>query len=289
MSERNQVDALVEAKAIIARQAAEIAQLRRRMIESDEGQLRQALALAASAGEVGAPVSHGRLLEMIVETAAAVIGAAAGALFLIDEAANELVFEVAIGPKAAEARRFRVPLGHGIAGLVAVSGQPMAVADAAQDARQASDIAEATGYIPKSILCVPLIYGERVVGVLELLDKIGAPSFGAHDLDTLALFANQAAVAIEQSRARGHLGSLLTDLLRSDDGQRAMQSRAEAFAARLDSEDTDFREALNLARLVNQIVWQGDEERRLCRSLLQSFADYLTRRSDVFGDLGALL
>jgi GAF domain-containing protein len=287
MSEQSVADALAEARSTIARQAEELNRLRRGTENGDAGELRSILALAAAAGAIGSPVSHGRLLQMIVETAAAVIGARAGALFLIDEAASQLVFEVAIGPKAEEAKRFRVPLGHGIAGLVAVSGQPMAIADASQDPRQASDIAKGTGYIPQSILCVPLIYGERIIGVLELLDKEGVPTFGAQDMEMLGLFANQAAVAIEQSRARGHLGALIGDLLGDKEvGADSVRSRAESFADRLEGEDAEFREILELAELVNEIAWRGDEERRACRSLLQGFADYLRRRTDPLDRFG---
>ena len=103
---------------------------------------RDTLHLAATAGIIGSPVSHARLLEIIVETGAHVIGARAGALFLLDEENDDLTFEVAIGSRAAEVKRFRVPLGHGIAGIVAASGQAMAIRDAAGDPRLASDIAD---------------------------------------------------------------------------------------------------------------------------------------------------
>ncbi len=143
-----------------------------------------------------------------METAAGVIPARSTALFLIDEEAEEFDFEVALGPESDQVRGMRVPLGHGIAGLVAVSGQPMAVSDAGTDPRQAADIAKSVGYAPGTILCVPLFYNEEVVGVLELLDREGAETYNAHDMATLGLFANQAAVAIGQSgrgirRARG--------------------------------------------------------------------------------------
>lgn len=293
MSDHSANEALADARAAIARQAREIERLRRLADEGGAAELRAALALAATVGTIGSPVTHGRLLEMIVETAAAVIGARAGALFLIDEPAGDLVFEVAIGPKADAARRFRVPLGHGIAGLVAVSGQPMAVANADQDPRQAADIARGTGYTPQSILCVPLVYAERVIGVLELLDKDSAPTFSAHDMETLGLFANQAAVAIEQSRTRNLLGTLLGELLAAPVEQAgahedALRARMGAFAARLEGEDAEYRQIIELANLVNEIAWRGDDERRTCLALLRGFADYLRRRADPFDNLGAI-
>jgi signal transduction protein with GAF and PtsI domain len=123
-------------EAALARAQEEISRLERRL--SDERfaeELKDALTLAAAAGQISAPVTHSRLLEMIVETAASVIPSRAASLFLIDQETEELIFEVALGPEAEEVRKFRVPLGQGIAGLVAVSGQPMAISDASSDPR----------------------------------------------------------------------------------------------------------------------------------------------------------
>ncbi len=286
-------DALTRAQETIARQQEEIERLRRRLADERFAEdLREALTLAAAAGTIASPVTHSRLLEMIVETAARVIFARAAALFLIDEEAEELVFEVALGSKAEDVRKFRVPLGHGIAGLVAVSGQPMAVSDAASDPRQAADIARSVGYTPQSILCVPLFYHDQIIGVLELLDKEGAPSFSATDMEDLGLFANQAAVAIEQSRTNRNLAALLGEVLESiggtTDGQRQeLQERARAFAERLE-EDAAFSRALDLARLVQEIAYQGENELRACQAILRSFAEYLRSRPESAGELGAM-
>jgi GAF domain-containing protein len=278
-------DPLVEAQEIIARQAAEIARLQRRLDDARGAEdLRQAFTLAAAAGAVATPVSHAQLLEIIVETAARVIGAQAASLFLIDQQTDELVFEVALGQKADEVKKFRVPLGHGIAGLVAVSGQPMAISDVANDPRRASDIQQSIGYTPRNILCVPLFYSDQIIGVLELLDKEGAASFSMGDTDTLSMFANLAAVAIEQSRTHQNLAGLVGEVLRSLGGlsaerRDALRSQARAFAADLE-EDAVYRRALELAELVQEISWQGEAELTACQTILRSFATYLRQRPD---------
>jgi GAF domain-containing protein len=221
--------------------------------------LRDALRLATTAGIIGSPVSHSRLLEMIVETGAHVIGARAGALFLLDEQNDELTFEVAIGSRADEVKSFRVPLGHGIAGIVAASGQAMAIRDAPSDPRLASDIAESIGYVPETVLCVPLFYGDHVIGALELLDREEG-SFTARDMEALGLFANQAAVALQLSRTYQNVAGVLTD-----------GGPAEV--------DDASRQTLELAELVQEIASRGESERRACRDVLAAFADYLRSRS----------
>jgi GAF domain-containing protein len=287
-------DALAEARATIARQQEEIERLRHRIREDRFAQdLRDALTLAAAAGTVAAPVTHKRLLEMIVTTAADIIGANAASLFLIDETGTELIFEVALGEKADEVKSFRVPIGHGVAGLVALSGQPMAISDTAEDERDAADIAKAIGYAPKNILCVPLFYQDQVIGVLELLDKEGADTFSATDMEALGLFANQAAVAIEQSRTHENLGALLVELVRGVDGlpdyqREGLTERAKEFTAHLEH-SVGYRNALQLARLVQEIVQYGEAEGEAARGILENFARYLRRRPTMAAaDLGAI-
>jgi GAF domain-containing protein len=277
--ERGQ-DALARAQQTVAQQAEEIQRLRRELGDQRMAvELRGAFGLATTAGIIGSPLTHSRLLEMVVETAAHAIGARAGALFLIDRDAGELVFEVALGQKAEAVRKLRVPLGHGIAGLVAVTAQPMVVSDAQHDPRQASDIARMVGYTPKSILCVPLFYRDDVIGVLELLDKEGAESFGTADMELLGLFAGLAAVAIEQSRTQRNIGALLRQVLEplggaSEEEAREMDERARSFVDGID-EDPAYRRALDLARLVQEIAHRGEREVQVCRVILTGFAEYL--------------
>jgi GAF domain-containing protein len=266
----------------LVRAREEISRLKRRL--SDERfaeELKESLTLAAAAGEISSPVTHSRLLQMIVETAASVIPSRAASLFLVDEEAEELVFEVALGPEAEEASKFRVPLGHGIAGLVAASGQPMAISDARSDPRQAADIAQSVGYEPEIILCVPLFYDEEVIGVLELLDREGADSYSAADMATLGLFANQAAVAIEQSRNQRSLAGLLGVVLGEvpEHRRRGLEEGARPFAAGVE-EDPSHRRALELAALVREISGRGEEELRACRAILEGFVAYLRSRPE---------
>ncbi len=157
----------------------------------------------------------------------------------------------------------------------------MAVSDASNDPRQAADIARDVGYAPGSILVVPLVAEERVIGVLELLDKEGAASFSPDDIATLGLFVQQAGVAVEQSGTRrrlaGLLGGVLGGLGGTATGSADLGSRAGAFADGVEV-DPAYEDALSLASLVQEIASQGDRERMACRALLEGFAGYLRTR-----------
>ncbi len=278
-------DELAEAHATIARQEAEIEQLHARISDSEFAEdLRASLTLAAATGTVGSPVEHVRLLEMVLETAAAVIGARAGSLLLVDPSTDELIFEESIGPEGEKIEGSRMPVGKGIAGLVAATGQPMAVSDA-EDRRVFAEIGDRIGYHPQSLLCVPLFSGDRLIGVLEMLDKLGAPGFSTEDIRILAMFANEAALAIELSRTYRQVAPLMSELLtalgeHTADPRRAFSERSEAFANRLE-EEVSFQEALELAKLVQEIAWRGDEERIACLAILRGFANYLRSRSQI--------
>ncbi len=270
---------LEEAREIIAQQSQEIAGLQQQLTDSHlADELREAFGLAGAVGVLASPVTHVRLLEMIVNTAARVIGARAAALFLVDHEASELIFEVATGSKAEMVKQFRVPLGEGIAGLVAVTAQPMAISNVQQDPRHASHIAESVGYMPQSILCVPLLHDDEVIGVFELLDREDGTSFTPADIDLLDQFASQAAVAIEQSRTFRNLAQMIGRILEElgllpREQQEAIRERTEAFTRSVE-ETTNFQQTIELARLVQHIASQGKPEYRLCWQILENFGEY---------------
>lgn len=272
--------ALTEAISTIARQGGEIERLQRELgDEAIARRLRDALLLASATGSIAAPTTRGRLLELIVETAATVTAAQAASLFLVDEQANELIFEVALGQRADDIRGIRIPLGHGIAGLVAASGHAMTISDARTDPRHAADIADRIGYMPDSILAVPLSLNEEVIGVLELLDKAGGASFAPSDMETASLFASQAAIAVQLSHTRENLSAFLVNILSTTEGHLVaampdLARDAQIFATQ-SAQDPAYGRALELAGLVHEIVIGGDDELRACRTILEGFAQYL--------------
>src|SRR6185295_1088980 len=84
-----------------------------------------------------------------------------------------------------------------------------------------------TGYIPRSILATPLLLDGQVIGVMEVLDKIKAASFGLQDMELLGVFAQQAALAINQSQQYSRIGAAVVDgLRRLLDGDLAAQPAA---------------------------------------------------------------
>jgi GAF domain-containing protein len=154
------------------------------------------LRAAVSAGVLPSEERYRSLLSSIVETARAIFGARASSVFLLDEDADELVFEAATG-EGPDLVGTRFPSSTGIAGWVLVTRQPLVVEDVGEDPRFARDFAETTGYVPKGLMAVPLLHEERALGVLEVLDRPQRSRFTLEEMEILGLFANQAAVALD--------------------------------------------------------------------------------------------
>jgi GAF domain-containing protein len=158
-----------------------------------EGGLRDAVA----AGVLGSEESYRTLLQSIVEVARAIFGAKASSIFLLDEEADELVFEAVAGEGEGTLVGRRLPAGQGIAGWVLVTRQPLVVEDVTSDPRFSRDAAEATGYVPRGLMAVPLLNEERALGVLQVLDRPQDTRFTLAEMDVLSLFASQAAIALD--------------------------------------------------------------------------------------------
>ncbi len=135
------------------------------------------------------------LLGSIVDLGRRVFGAAACSLAVLEPDEEHLVFRVASGAGAGEVIGLRLPVNRGIAGWVVSSGQPIAVQDVLADPRFAVDVAESTGYVPRSILATPVIAGGEAIGVMEVLDRSDAAA--RDDMTLLALLAQPAALAMQ--------------------------------------------------------------------------------------------
>jgi GAF domain-containing protein len=160
---------------------------------TDEGELRAAVAAGALAAREG----YRPLLQAIVEVARAIFAAKAASIMLLDEPAGELVFEAVTGEGEDTLIGRRISASAGIAGWVAESRQPLVVEDVAADPRFAADTARRTGYVPKGLMAVPLLHEDRVLGVLNVLDRPAQRRFSVAEMDLLGLFANQASVALD--------------------------------------------------------------------------------------------
>jgi GAF domain-containing protein len=239
------------------------------------------------AGRASLPLSNDALLRSIVEAAACIFQAAAASILLVNEAEGILEFKITTGASNQDLLGTRIPLDQGIAGYVAMTGQPIAISDVQQDTRFNRDFARGTGYVPRSILAMPLVSGERVLGVMEVLDKIDAPSFGMQDMELLGMFAGQAALAIEMSQQLERLGEALVSGLK-DIARKANAGGSDELLGVFDQAPNPNQRSdlLELATQLNAFSRMGEEERKGALKILTDFREYTqTRRRPGRGGL----
>ncbi|MGQ9627565.1 MAG: GAF domain-containing protein [Anaerolineae bacterium] len=122
-----------------------------------------------------------------------------GSIFILDEEKQELRFVWTLTGRDTELEALRIPVGQGIVGYVVQTGQPLIVPDVSQDPRYYAEVSQATGFITHSILCVPLEARGKILGAIELLNKVEG-QFDQHDIERLSGIAASVAIAIENAR-----------------------------------------------------------------------------------------
>jgi GAF domain-containing protein len=191
------------------------------------------LRAAVAAGVLGSEEGHVALLQSVVDVARAILKARASSIFLLDEETDELVFAAVSGEGSDHLVGTRFPSSTGIAGWVLVTRQPLVLEDVGADSRFARDIAEETGYVPKGLMAVPLLHGERALGVLEVLDRPESSRFTLAESDLLGLFANQAALALDLLLAARRARSVLEE----GGGDDAIVARLAAVVSQLERDE----------------------------------------------------
>ena len=139
------------------------------------------------------------LLKLIVTSVTELLECEASSLFLIDPTGEQLILKVATGPVGGEIKELRLNVGEGIAGWVAKHRQGLIVNDTKHDPRFVAAVDKATGFQTRSILAVPLMDHDHLVGVLEILNTAKAKQFERSDLDLLTAFGSYASVALRNA------------------------------------------------------------------------------------------
>lgn len=121
-------------------------------------------------------------------------------LLLLDEAKQELYFELAVGKASQALKDVRVKVGQGIAGWVAQHGEVVIVPDTSKDTRFFGKVDEKTKMETRSIVAVPVNFRDTCLGVIELINCVGPEGFDPRDLKLLEALSDFAAIALENAR-----------------------------------------------------------------------------------------
>jgi len=141
-----------------------------------------------------------RLLKRILRSAIDAVQGQAGALLLLDETGQDLIFSVVEGGGGEALEGQRMDRDQGLAGWVVSRNEPLIITDVQKDGRFYESIPKGVDFEVTSQICAPLIVKGEPIGVVQVLNKAQCDRFDEDDLSLLSSFAAQSAIAIENTR-----------------------------------------------------------------------------------------
>jgi signal transduction histidine kinase len=183
----------------IADQAAGAIVKARLLNESDQ-RARQLATLNEVARSLTSTLEIEPLLNSILESAVGILNCEAGSLLLQDDDTGELVFEVVVGPVAEDLTGKRLQPGVGLVGKAVSTTAPVIVNNVETSAEWFQEPDKQTGFMTRGLLVVPMMVKQRVIGVIEVINKKDFTPFDEDDQELLMAFTGQAAIAFENAR-----------------------------------------------------------------------------------------
>jgi diguanylate cyclase (GGDEF)-like protein len=167
---------------------------------TDTGQLERLLATIEFSKALVSAYDMESLLTAVMARIKAIIPARNWSLLLIDPATQELYFAVVVGVAAEAVKDIRLKRGEGIAGTVAVTGQPIFIPEVDQDPRFSARVDATTGFDTRSIIALPLLVRGEVIGVFEVVNPEEEKFFREKYLPHLSILADYVAIAVDNVR-----------------------------------------------------------------------------------------
>jgi putative nucleotidyltransferase with HDIG domain len=155
------------------------------------------------------------VLNYAMATAEEALKAEASAIFEVDADKGDLFFRLARGAKAAQVKTMRLKMGEGVAGWVAQTGQAVIVPQTEADPRFDPDLDARSGFHTRSLVSVPLKHQDRLLGVIQVLNKRPPLEFNQEDLELLTLLAQRIATALANAQAYTRLAQVSQQVIKT--------------------------------------------------------------------------
>jgi len=152
------------------------------------------------------------ILGAIMDKMAQFFGPERWSLLMVDDVSGELYYAIAVGENAESLKGLRVPLGEGVAGWVAATGNPLIVPDVALDPHWSAFATKHPDLKIQSIACVPVRAGNKTLGVIQLLNS-KLDLLSEYSISFLRILCDYAAIAIQNARSM----TLIQELTITDD------------------------------------------------------------------------
>ncbi|NNE65947.1 MAG: GAF domain-containing protein [Pyrinomonadaceae bacterium] len=209
-------------------------------------------------------------LDALLLSASRALNADGASVIVRDNENGDLIFFKAVGTVSDQLEGLEIPAGKGIAGFVAMSGQPMAISDVGSEESFYAEIDKKTGFSTEILLATPLFFDGDIIGVLEFINRSGEPPFEPftpEEMDQAAVYGESLGALVNALRASRLSGELATKLCGSEEEVDFEEIRG--FIADLKAKP-GHREMLEIAVLVKKISEKGEAHRALCREILEA-------------------
>lgn len=165
--------------------------------------------------QLNSNIELSEVLDSILSQMIIVVKAEAGTLWILDDKNKQIIATAAQGPAAETILNFKLNLGEGIVGKVVMTGEAELLEDVTSSLNWSQRVDQSTGFTTKSMITVPLIAKEKVLGALQLLNKKEVSFFNEEDIQLALTLANQSAIALHNGQMYDELNRMLLSMIQT--------------------------------------------------------------------------
>ena len=149
---------------------------------------------------INATLDIGKLLSAVMNAIKEIMNTEASSLLFYDETTDELVFKVALGDAGDQlSEKFRTKTSEGVIGWCARTKTPVIIDDVYKDERFNANFDRITGFRTKQVICAPLLFKGKLIGVIQGINCVEKEKFDEEDMKLFLKFADQAVLAVQNA------------------------------------------------------------------------------------------
>lgn len=184
-------------------------------IKNLELKMNELLSLLEAFKQLNSNIEIEEVFENILYQMVHVVGAEAGTLWVLNKEQEEIKAVAAYGPSASSILNMKMKKDEGIVGKVILTGEPQLIENVAEHPNWANRVDTVSGFITKSMITVPLMVKDNVLGALQLLNKKQLAFFSEQDITLAIALANQSALALHNSQMYDELYRMFLSMIRT--------------------------------------------------------------------------